>query len=104
MTYAPIMWMWLAETLQPAKIGYAVTANWCGAALVMILFPIVQQMVPNQGIIFAFFGIVATLSLFVTNKLMLETKDKTEHQITEEYKTIDRDMWGAKDEKHEHEV
>ena len=42
LTYAPIMWMWVAEALQPTQIGYAIMINWSGAALIMILFPIVQ--------------------------------------------------------------
>ncbi len=90
MTYAPLMWMFLAEALQPSKIGYAVTVNWGGAALAIILFPIVQSMVPNQGYIFVFFGLFATFSVIVINKFMLETKDKTEHQITEEYRILDQ--------------
>lgn len=79
MTYAPLMWMWVAEALQPSQIGYAVMANWGSAAFIMILFPIVTELVPNQGYIFLFFAVVALLSLIVTKKLMLETKGKKEH-------------------------
>lgn len=71
MTYAPIMWMWLAEALQPTKIGYAIMLNWAGAALIMILFPLAQAAVPNQGYIFAFFGTFAVLSVPITKKFML---------------------------------
>ena len=42
MTYAPLMWMFVAEALLPSQVGYAVMANWLGAALVMVLFPIFQ--------------------------------------------------------------
>ena len=42
MTYGPLMWMWVAEACQPSQVGKAVMANWVGAALVMILFPIVK--------------------------------------------------------------
>ena len=71
MSYAPIMWMWLAEALQPSKLGYAVTLRWIGASLIMILFPLIQAVVPNQGYIFAFFGTCTFLSLAVTKKFML---------------------------------
>jgi hypothetical protein len=71
MTYAPIMWMWVAEAVQPTKIGYAIMCNWAGAALIMILFPIVQASVSNQGYIFAFFGLFALLSVPITKKFML---------------------------------
>lgn len=71
MTYAPIMWMWVAEALQPAVIGYAIMLNWAGAALIMIFFPLVQAAVPNPGYIFAFFGTFAVLSIPITKKIML---------------------------------
>ena len=71
MTYAPVMWMWLAEAIQPHRLGYAITVNWSGATIVMIGFPIVQNLVPNQGYIFAFFGSFAVFSLYMTNKYML---------------------------------
>ena len=76
MTYGPIMWMWVAEALQPSQIGYAAMASWGGAALVLILFPIVQQRLENQGFIFLFFAFFALSSLLVTNKLMLETRQE----------------------------
>jgi hypothetical protein len=52
--------------------------NWGGAALIMILYPILLEKLPekNPGYIFMFFGLFVTLSLPVTKKLMLETKDK----------------------------
>lgn len=40
LTYAPVMWIWVAEALLPHTIGYAVMVNWSGAAIVMIFFPI----------------------------------------------------------------
>lgn len=71
MTYAPIMWMWLAEALQPTKIGYAIMVNWTGTALIMILFPLAQAAVSNQGYIFAFFGTIAVVSIPIIKKFML---------------------------------
>ena len=32
MTFAPIMWMWVAEAIQPHLIGFAVMTNWAGSA------------------------------------------------------------------------
>jgi len=46
-------------------------ANWGGAAFVMILFPIITELLPNQGYIFLFFAAIALVSTVVTNKLML---------------------------------
>ncbi|MFM7850976.1 MAG: hypothetical protein ACKO96_03460, partial [Flammeovirgaceae bacterium] len=41
MTFAPVMWLWASEVIQPEKLGVAIMVNWGGAALVMTLFPIV---------------------------------------------------------------
>lgn len=96
MTYGPIMWMWVAEALQPSQIGYAAMASWGGgAALVLVLFPIVQQRLENQGFIFMFFAFFALSSLLVTSKLMLETKGKKDFEITEEYEKLDVQIGGA---------
>jgi hypothetical protein len=43
----------------------------------------------NPGFIFLFFAIYGLLSLYVTSKFMLETKDKSEQQICEEYLKMD---------------
>jgi hypothetical protein len=81
LTYAPVMWIWVSEALLPHTIGYAIMINWGGAAIVMIFFPILLEILPgrNPAYIFLFFGIFLTFSLLVTNKFMLETKDKFEH-------------------------
>jgi hypothetical protein len=55
--------------------------NWSAAATVMIFFPILLDHLPghNPAYIFLYFAVFLTFSLFVTDKLMLETKDKFEH-------------------------
>jgi hypothetical protein len=75
------MWIWISEALLPHTIGYAIMVNWGGASIVMIFFPILLEILPghNPAYIFLFFAIYLTLSLFVTNKFMLETNDKFEH-------------------------
>lgn len=72
-TYAPVMWMWVSEALLPHTIGYAIMINWSGAALIMILFPILLNYMPdnNPGYIFLFFGIYVTLSIYVTRIMMI---------------------------------
>ena len=94
MTYGPIMWMWLPEALQPSQIGFAVTANWSGVSLTLILFPILQAILPSQGYFFLFFALIAFFSIFVTKKFMLQTKDKKDFEIAQEYKKLDQSMWG----------
>jgi hypothetical protein len=60
-------------------MGYAIMANWGGAAFVTTIFPIVIEVVPNgnPGYIFLFFAIYVSVSYMVTSKLMIETKGKT---------------------------
>lgn len=52
--------------------------NWSGAALVMIFFPILLEHLPghNPAYVFLFFAVYGTLSLWVTSRFMVETKDK----------------------------
>ena len=59
----------------------------------MILFPIITELLPNQGYIFLFFAAVALVSTVVTNKLMLETRGKKDHEIREDYKKLDGELW-----------
>jgi MFS family permease len=96
LTYAPVMWMWVAEALLPHTIGYAVMVNFSGAAIVMIFFPIIVEMLPgrNPAFIFLFFATYLALSLVVTKVLMIETKDKFEHEIMEEYRKLDEKYFG----------
>ncbi len=96
LTYAPVMWMWMSEALLPHTIGYAVMVNWSGAAIVMILFPILLEMMParNPAYIFLFFAAYLALSLIVTQAIMIETKDKFEHEIMEEYRKLDEKYFG----------
>jgi len=96
MTYGPILWIWLAEALQPKQLGYAVLANWTGSAITALLYPIAKEMVPNQGYIFLYFAFASIICLPAINKLMIETKDKSEEMICEEYAELDRMLWPPK--------
>ena len=95
MTYGPILWIWLAEAIQPKYLGYTVMANWLGAALTSLAYPTISANTPNKGYIFMFFSIASILCLPIINKLMIETKDKSEDMIGEEYAKLDRDLWGT---------
>lgn len=46
LTFAPVMWIWVSEAVQPKNIGYPIMANWFGAASVMIMFPIALKYLP----------------------------------------------------------
>ena len=51
-------------------------------------------MVPSEGYILLFYACYATASIFVTNRFMIETKDKKEAEINEEYRQLDEVIWG----------
>ena len=53
------------------------------STFILILFPVVQKKIENQGFIFLFFGTIAVLSLIVTKRLMIETKGKKDFEIAE---------------------
>ena len=47
MTFGPVMWIWIAEAIQPSQIGYAIMANWLAAFLNSLLYPILKNSLPN---------------------------------------------------------
>lgn len=69
---------------------YIVSFNWISYGLIAYLFPIVTESVlgGNPGNIFIFFGLICVLSAVLFWKFMIETKDKTEKDITSEYKAL----------------
>ena len=84
MTYGPILWIRLAEAIQPKYLGYTLMANWLGAALNSLAYPTISANTSNKVYIFIFFSIASILCLPVINKLTIETKDKSEDMIGEE--------------------
>lgn len=53
--------------------------NWFAATLVTFLFPILKNKVLNNNpaILFYFFSIWSFIALFINQKFIVETKDKT---------------------------
>lgn len=99
MTYGPILWIWLAQALQPRQMGYAVIANWLSSAITTLLYPVAKQSVPNQGYIFLFFAASSIVCVPAITKLMIETKGKSEEMICEQYAQLDRELWPPKQRK-----
>jgi hypothetical protein len=38
----PVVWLYIPEVVQPSIVPFSTGINWGGAALVMLLFPIIQ--------------------------------------------------------------
>lgn len=87
LTIGPVSWLYIPEVVQPFFIPYATLANWIGASITMILFPILKDVLQdkNPAPLFLFFALWALFSYVVNLKFMIETKGKTEQQIIKEY-------------------
>jgi hypothetical protein len=54
--------------------------NWIGSAIVLTLFPIIKDALPNHnpGGLFIWFSLYTFICLIVYSKLVIETKDKNQ--------------------------
>lgn len=87
LSLGPVVWLYIPEIVQPKIVPYSTAFNWISASLVIILFPIATDdlLDGNPGALFIFFT-AWCIGSFVFNQLfVLETKDKTEKAIREEY-------------------
>ena len=71
LSLGPIVWLYIAEIIQPDFIPFPTTVNWFMAALVAILFPILLQAFGSAGPIFAFFAGYTLLFMFINQKCLL---------------------------------
>jgi hypothetical protein len=80
-TIGTIIWLYIAEIAEPSVISIATTITWIFAAVVMVLFPIIKKLLPDQNpdYLFLFFLLYTTFSLIVNQIALIETKGKTEH-------------------------
>ncbi len=87
-TLGPVVWVYLSEIMQPKVFPYATTVNWISAALVMLVFPVIIDTLPNKngGYVFLFFAIWTTFSYLFNRKFLIETQNKGEKQIFEEFR------------------
>ena len=84
-TLGPIVWSYMAEIVRPHIISYAVVVNYGGATLVMFLFPIIKEKLKNPGWIFIFNGLMCLLSIGINYVTLIETKDKNEVIIRNDF-------------------
>lgn len=89
-TFGPLVWLYVAETVQPTLVPFAAMTNWFFATLIISSFPIIRSQSENKDVpgLFLFYSICILIALVVCLKLMVETKDKTEIEIREEYNMI----------------
>lgn len=82
-TLGSTIWLYTAEICEPSYIILATAVTWIFASVIIILFPILRNMVPNKSpvYLFLFFFIWTAISFVINQKVLLETKGKGEHQI-----------------------
>lgn len=85
-----VTFLYIAEIVDPKMIPITTAANWFCSTLITILFPILTADVFGDELwpVFLFFGCWNFGALVVNRFYLLETKDKTERQIREDYKQL----------------
>jgi len=80
LSLGPVVWLYIPEVVQPNIVPFSTGINWGGAALVMLLFPIIKEILPNKnpGYLFLFFSVWCVISFLINAKYTIETKGKTE--------------------------
>lgn len=85
LSLGPIVWLYIPEIVEPEVVPFSTLSNWASAAIVMILFPIMIDKLGNSGPLFLFFALWSLASFCLNQRLVIETKGKTEKQIYSEF-------------------
>ena len=75
-TLGPVVWLYIPQIVQPNIVPFSTLANWSGASLTIILFPIIGDQIGNYYLFF-FLAVWCLLSILVNSKFLVQTKDKT---------------------------
>jgi SP family xylose:H+ symportor-like MFS transporter len=70
LSLGPVVWLYIPEIVQPSIVPFSTGVNWAGAALVMLLFPIITEILPNKnpGYLFFFFSAWCVASFLINAK------------------------------------
>ena len=95
LTLGPLTWICISEMVEPKYVPFATALNWVACSSVVIMFPIIKDnyLNGNPYIAFIFFGSCCFLTVVISRIFMLETKDKTQRQIREEYSNFKFKLW-----------
>lgn len=85
LSLGPVVWLYIAEIVEPEIVPFSTLANWTAASVVIITFPILSKAFGTPVPLFFFFSVWSAVSLLANYKLLIETKGKTEDQIKEIY-------------------
>lgn len=73
----PVVWIYVAEIVQPDWLPYTTMVNWFTMAMVNTLFPIAKHALGgNPQWIFMTYGVYTFLVYWVNRAVLIETQDK----------------------------
>lgn len=79
-TLGPVVWIYVAEVVQPDFLPIPVMINWFSVGLVNMIFPVARNALGgNPGWLFISFGVYTLASLWVTGVVVIETRGKNEY-------------------------
>ena len=86
----PIVWLYIPEIVDPKVVPFSTATNWISASLIIMLFPIMTEHLlnDNPALLFAVFAVWCIASFVLHLKYVVETKDKSERLIQEEYSSL----------------
>ena len=71
LSYGGIIYLYIPEIVEPKYLPYSTMANLSGAALCIIVFPLLENALPNPGYLFLIFFAYTVLSMFINQKFMV---------------------------------
>ena len=74
-----MLWIFLPALIQPKLIPVASFMNWVSSAIVLIVFPLLRDELPNQnpGWLFIFFAAYTLFCFVIYSKIVIEIKGKS---------------------------
>lgn len=87
-TLGPVVWLYIPEIVPANIVPFSTLANWAGASITIILFPILGDIIGQFGYLFFMFSLWCLASLLINQRYVIETMGKTERQIKREFERI----------------
>ena len=79
LSYGALVYLYIPEIVEPKYVSYSAMANLGGVAFSVIIFPLIEGILPDQnpGYLFLLFFVWTLVSMIINQKFMVETKDKS---------------------------
>ena len=89
-SFGPLTWFYVSEIVQTNLIPFTTMTNWVCSTLITVSFPIVRSHSENKDVpgLFVFYATCTFIIFGICCRFMVETKDKTELQIRQDFNSI----------------